>query len=273
MAVGFSFMAGPILATLLVRDYIQAIQLSAAITLLSGLFISAMPAPKAQAEAKAAGGGGGLMDFLRLPVLQTRGAQLLMAMRLLMAFAFHMFSPVWQVSIKRRFDFKPQDHAQFMGLIGLTYALSQGLIAKPLIKKAGKDPSKLILACVFLLGGARPFALHTSSVGVVYALYVPMVIALGTMNTAITTACSGLAASADGDSQLGGLFGVMESVESVAGMFGPALGGLLSAYSEHATLGAVCCCYGLAFVLVLLFFEAHVVRPALAKEAANGKAD
>jgi|TARA_B110001469_G_scaffold104392_1_gene103274 hypothetical protein len=39
------------------------------------------------------------------------------------------------------------------------------------------------------------------------------VIALGVMNTAITTACSFLA---DGD-QLGGLFGIMESVESIAG--------------------------------------------------------
>ena len=55
-----------------------------------------------------------------------------------MALAFHMFAPVWQVSIKTRFDFAPKDHAQFMGLIGLTYALSQGLIAKPLIKRFGK---------------------------------------------------------------------------------------------------------------------------------------
>ena len=57
--------------------------------------------------------------------------------------------------------------------------------------------------------------------------------------------------------------GVLESVESVAGMIGPALGGLLAAAHEHATLTAVCSCYGAAFLLVLLFFERHVVRPAL----------
>ena len=91
-----------------------------------------------------------------------------------------------------------------------------------------------------------------------------MVIALGVMNTAITTACSYLA---DGD-QLGGLFGVLESVESVAGMFGPALGGLLAAYGQHATLAAVCSCYALAFVMVFLFFDAHVVRPAEVKPSA-----
>ena len=49
-----------------------------------------------------------------------------------------------------------------------------------------------------------------------------MVISLGVMNTAITSACSNLA---EGD-QLGGLFGVLESVESVAGIVGPSLGAL-----------------------------------------------
>ena len=40
---------------------------------------------------------GGLAAFMAMPVLRTRGAQLLMAVRLLMAFAFHMFAPIWQV--------------------------------------------------------------------------------------------------------------------------------------------------------------------------------
>lgn len=52
-----------------------------------------------------------------------------------------------------------------MGVIGLTYALSQGLVAKPMIRRAGSDPTLLLLMCIVLLGGARPFALFTSSVG------------------------------------------------------------------------------------------------------------
>ena len=48
-------------------------------------------------------------------------------------------------------------------------------MAKPLIAYFGKDPTKLILLCISVLGGCRPFALKTSSVAVVYALYVPMV--------------------------------------------------------------------------------------------------
>ena len=97
---------------------------------------------------------------------------------------------------------------------------------------------------------------------VVYVLYVPMVIALGVMNTAITTACASLAA---GD-QLGGLFGVLESVESVAGMVGPALGGLLAQAGANAVLAAVCSAYGVASLLVFCFFDKHVLRAGLKKE-------
>ena len=146
----------------------------------------------------------------------------------------------------------------FMGLIGLAYALSQGLVAKPTIRRAGSDPTRLLLLCILLLGGARPFVLRTTSLGVVYVTYVPMVIALGVMNTAITTACSSLAA---GD-QLGGLFGVLESVESAAGIVGPALGGLLvRKFDERGALGACVTCYALAFVLVAWGFRKHVVAP------------
>lgn len=270
MAVGLSFMAGPMIASLLVSSYQQAVRVAAAVTVLSASFILLLPTPSERGEtaAKLAGdatsaqvqreaGSSALMGFLTLPVLRTRGAQVLMALRLLMALAFHMFVPVWQVSIKERFNFGPRDHAQFMGLVGLTYALSQGLVAKPLVHRTSERPSLLVLGCILILGGARPWALWTTSLHVIYALYVLMVIALGVMNTAITTASSKLADKA----QLGGFLGVMESVENVAGMVGPALGGLLAQAGQHATLGAVVGCYAVAFALVSLHFTAHVTKP------------
>merc|ERR1719247_558526 len=88
------------------------------------------------------------------------------------------------------------------------------------------------------------------------------------MNTAITTACSFLA---DGD-QLGGLFGVMESVESVAGMVGPALGGLAASWHADLPLAAMCGCYGIAAVLVVLFFPKHVVRSPTHASSVDKKA-
>lgn len=120
-----------------------------------------------------------------------------------------------------------------------------------------QNPSRLVLGCVFLLGGLRPFALLTTHLSTVYLLYVPMVIALGTINTTITAACSRLAPA----HELGGLFGVLEAVEAVAGMVGPALGGLLATSGEGLALASVCVCYGLTFALVVLTFDKWVVRP------------
>ncbi|KAL1495435.1 hypothetical protein AB1Y20_016803 [Prymnesium parvum] len=113
MAVGFSFMAGPVVATALVADYMTAIHLSIGITLLSGTLLFLLPTPATQAQLQPkAGARGGIMEFIQLPVLKSPGAKVLMSMRLLMALAFHMFVPVWQISIKERFAFQPKDHAQ-----------------------------------------------------------------------------------------------------------------------------------------------------------------
>jgi len=307
MSIGLSFMAGPLLATMLVKTYHEALTLSAVISAASGAFLFLLPessvaAARAEADHSLAvhptpataqlsptelpptrhtqvwaseskptqpSWRVRLGEFVEMPVLASRGAQLLLCLRLLMALAFHLYAPVWQVSIKKRFEFGPSDHAKFMGLIGLTYALSQGAISKPLIRYFRNDLSKLLLLCVGVLGGFRPFALYTPHLAVVYTLYVPMVIALGVMNTAITTACSSLA---DGD-QLGGLFGVLESVESIAGIVGPSLGGLLAAYADDLPLAIVLLCYGAAFSLVALFYKRHIIdAPAAKGVAAEAKA-
>jgi hypothetical protein len=189
----------------------HALMVSALLTALASVLILWLPTPRPPTATRTASGAvppvKGSLRFLRMHVLQQRGAQLLMAVRLLMALAFHMFAPIWQVSIKvrrrrptlsphtrppcprtppsphltpptttrnklfprmaavnvetrcssrprallpkarppphpgvlpqTRFNFGPYDHAQFMGLIGLTYALAQGFIAKPLVRYFG----------------------------------------------------------------------------------------------------------------------------------------
>lgn len=87
----------------------HALILSAVLTALASLLILWLPSPRppgAHAHnapgAAAPSSAGGVLGFLSLPVLRQRGAQLLMAVRLLMALAFHMFAPIWQVSVKAR---------------------------------------------------------------------------------------------------------------------------------------------------------------------------
>lgn len=266
MVAGISFMAGPMLSTMLVSDYRTAMLLSAAVTGVGSLSFALLPTP-VNVTPQSASGSNPLKDFVTLPVLRTPAAQLLMVLRLFMALAFHMFIPVWQVSLKTRFAFGPSDHATLFSVIGLAYALSQGLVAGPLVRKVGKDQSKLLLVGIVVLGGGRPLALWTSSLASVYGLYVAMAMSLGVMNAAISTISSHVA---DAD-QLGGFFGVMESVENVAGIVGPTLGGLLAQAGGNATAAAVVGCYAMAFLLVLLFFEKHVAMHTDATAAAAAK--
>ena len=99
LAVGLSFLAGPLLATALISSYLEALALGAAIASLSGVILLFLPRPPAPtpSAAEASGSGSSVLSFISMPVLKQRGAQLLMVMRLLMAFAFHIWAPVWQV--------------------------------------------------------------------------------------------------------------------------------------------------------------------------------
>jgi hypothetical protein len=83
--------------------------------------------------------------------------------------------------------------------------------------------NKVLLICVSLLAFGRVIAMMASSIIIVYAVMAAVIVALGIMNTSISSACSTLADA----SQIGGLFGILEAVESSAGLVGPAIGGLL----------------------------------------------
>jgi MFS family permease len=183
-----------------------------------------------------------------------------------MALAFNIFMTVWTVSLKERFQFGPRDHAFFMGWVGLCYALSQGLLAKLFIKMAGEDPTIVLLLCVLGLSVGRVVVMMTSSLVLVYAVMAGVIVALGVMNTAMATACSHLA----GADQVGGLFGVLEAMESMAGLVGPTLGGLLFKMGRHVPLISVVVIYAIVFAAVYLYYKKNVV---MVKPKKSSKAD
>lgn len=202
-----------------------------------------------------------LLSFLDSSAARSPAALFLMTIRVCMALAFHIFSTIWTVSLKKRFDFGPKQHGQFMSFIGLTYALSQGVVAKSILNVIGVENNKgrvsVLLVCCVLLGVGRYIAFQTESIVAFYCMFFGIVMSLGVVNTILTADASRVAPS----SEIGGLYGVLSAVESLSGMVGPVLGGAL-AYIDpiQAPLLSVVGCYGLVFCLIALGYEKYLLR-------------
>jgi len=263
MAAGLAFMAGPLAGATVLSTFEQATWVAMIATVVSLLLIARLPqikriedtTPKDKDNQQS-----GFWSMLNVPAARSPAAILFMTIRVCMAMAFHIFQTIWTASLKSRFDFGPADHGKFMSFIGLTYALSQGFVAKFLLKKFGaktpKDRVRVVLACCVALGAGRYIAFHTSSIVLVYCMFAFIVTALGVVNTVLTADTSHLASS----EEIGGVFGILAAVENAAGMLGPLLGGLL-AYIDpiQAPLLAVVGLYVVVFGLVWWGYERLVL--------------
>jgi MFS family permease len=190
-----------------------------------------------------------------LPAEHAGPALFVMALRLLMGLAFHIFQTIWMVALQTRFDFGPKDYGRYYAFIGLAFALSQGLGAKIVLQYFGTtlaERKRLLLFCSSVLGLGRWFVYQTHSLIVVYILYGLIITALGVVNTIVTADTSQLASP----KELGGLFGILASVESMSGIIGPMLGGMLATlHPIHAPLTAVVGLYGIVFAMVHVGYE------------------
>ncbi len=178
--------------------------------------------------------------------------------RLNMALAFHVFNTIWPASLKSRFQFAPSDHARFMSFIGITYAVSQGFVAKRMINVFGTGGGKVygIMLCCMVLGIGRYVAFHTDSLVVVYASFLFIINALGVLNTVITADTGAIAPS----NEIGSLFGLLQASESAAGMAGPFIGGMVSHYlGKDAPLMAVIAIYTFLFFFVSWGYDGLVL--------------
>lgn len=212
--------------------------------------------PSASQRAKSSSGST-LWSLVSLPAARSPAGLLLLAIRSLMGLAFHVFMAVWQPSLKARFPwFAAADHARFMSFVGIGYAVSQGFIAQPLLRRVSHAP--LLVLCCFVLASSRIVALTTTALPVVYAAYGPAIVALGVLNAAIAAAVAKVAPS----SQRGGFFGVLSAVESVCGIVGPGIGGVLAvATNAVAVCGLVVLLYVIAAFLLLRFWPTLLVDP------------
>jgi hypothetical protein len=99
-------------------------------------------------------------------------------------------------------------------------------------------------------------AMMTDSLPLVYVIMAAVIIALGIMNTAMSSAVTKLA---DAD-QVGGLMGVMEALENCAGLVGPTLGGMLFRLGENVPITVVVGCYIFVFVLIKVYYQDCIVE-------------
>eukprot|EP01035_Chromulina_nebulosa_P016990 gene16990-22487_t len=287
MAVGLSFMVGPVLGAIALKTYQQSIRAALVLSVLSGVVLLFLPTPEAEIIRRNSSANlqelqqrlekeasnkqkdkekpktsylkstiNPLLELFHLPVAQTPGARLLFFMRLSMGISFHVFMTVWPSSLKSRFSFGPTDHAYFMGWIGFCYAVSQGFIAHIMIKLAGDDPTVVLIVCMAALGTGRVLAITSSSLVLVYLITAVVIVALGIVNTAISSACTTLA----GADQVGGLFGVLEAVESLAGLIGPTLGGLLFALDDRLPIIVVVAVYMSVLGAVMLLYRPTIIE-------------
>jgi MFS family permease len=300
MAVGVAFMIGPVVGAQCFSSFNEATAFAILLTCIGSIFIMFLPLPKVEITRSKSFSSllripsvadmyylkwgsdnssdnskknddksdtttdkdviqekkSSFFSILSLPVAQLPGSRLLFFIRLNMGLAFHIFMTVWQVSLKTRFNFGSKDHAYFMGWIGLCYAISQGYLAQKFIKIAGEDVTIVLLLCVIGLSVGRVFVMLTNDLTLVYVIMAMVIVALGVMNTAINSACSRLADA----NQIGGLTGLMESVESLAGLVGPTLGGVLYRFDKNVPIVTVVLLYTLIFIAILLYFRKFILK-------------
>jgi MFS family permease len=289
MAVGLAFMAGPLLGSVFFTTYLQSAIFASLCLILSMVFILRLPRPIQDEKSsdqytyyatvtdaqinKNAQKNPSFMSRLvpDVPVARTPPAIFIMMSRICMALSFHIFNTIWQVALRERFQFGPQDYGRYYAFIGFGFALSQGYLAKILLKYCGmtdQGRTRLLLVCCCILGGGRFLAYQTDNIVMVYVLQGFIITALGVVNTIFTTDTSKIA----NPDQLGGLFGVLGSVESLAGIIGPILGGSLAKiHPIRGPLTAVMFLYSMVFCLVLLGYE-RVIGQAKPDKVANKEA-
>lgn len=283
MAVGLAFMAGPLLGSVFFKEHRTAAIFAAFCLLGAIFFITLLPSlPKATSTVKdkedklvdknlnkslsSSSGSSSAFSFGRfvpdlVPAARTPPAVFIMVSRICMALAFHIFQTIWAVALRERFNFGPKDYGRYYSFIGFGFAISQGFLAKYLLKHFGESDrgrTQLLLACAVLLGGGRFMVYNTDNIVVVYAVFGLIITALGVINTIFTADTSKIASP----SELGGLFGVLGSMESLAGISGPILGGMLARYIHpiRGPLFAVLSLYGIVFTMIYFGYERIVCQ-------------
>lgn len=155
------------------------------------------------------------------------GIGALLAVFFLYSVAHHVWPAVWAYFTVARFDWSPQMIGLSLGIYGISSALVQGLLIRPVLRWLG-EAGTVIWSMLFDM---LTFALLAVIASGAVALGLTPVAALG---SALTPALVGIAARAAGDDRQGALQGVLGSLTALAMVISPLLmTGVFAAYTAE----------------------------------------
>jgi DHA1 family tetracycline resistance protein-like MFS transporter len=148
--------------------------------------------------------------------------------------AFSIMTTSFALFTMYRFGYDPVHNGYFFMYVGIIGAIIQGGLIGRLVKMFGEISLVIVGALLFTLS-LFAIPLTGPGAGLSLLLLVGGAFALG--NSLATPSLQSLASKSAGRSEQGGMFGVMQSVASLARAVGPVLAALLI-HSEIATYGA-----------------------------------
>mmetsp|Transcript_49252 Transcript_49252/g.98462 ORF Transcript_49252/g.98462 Transcript_49252/m.98462 type:complete len:465 (+) Transcript_49252:44-1438(+) len=245
LAVGLGFMAGPVVAPF-VSTYREAALFAVGLEMLSLIAIRLLPDSEQSAEEKEQHSAShvfeniasAIKEVIVLAFAAPPSARVILFVRFGLSMGFHVFYTVMNVILRERFEFQPNDYSVWFAFIGGVYATSQ-LFAKMVIDRFGDNPTKLVIGCLCCIAVGRYVTAVAGSMPVLYVSSSLTIMALGVLNTSISTTVTRIASH----DNVGGLMGVLDTAEKLAGVCGPTLGGALYASHQFAPVVAVIAAY------------------------------
>lgn len=267
LAVGLGFMAGPIVAPF-VSTYREAALFAVALEVVSLVTITLIPDNAQSKEEKEQHNlshvfeniGSAIKEVVVLAIAAPASARVILFVRFGLSMGFHVFYTVMNVILRERFSFEPSDYSVWFAFIGGVYATSQ-LFARVVIDSFGDNPTKLVMSCLACIAVGRYVTAIASSLPILYVSSSLTIMALGVLNTSISTTVTRIATH----DNVGGLMGVLDTAEKLAGVVGPTVGGALYAYHTFAPVVTVIAGYVLMGVVVFVTFPRFVL-PAMDKD-------
>ena len=244
-AAGLAFMVGPLLGSALFSSYQDARHTSLLAIFTVALLVPFLPPDyhgrRGQSKAPAEVSRKGVLHyiymwFVTFLAAHTHQAKLLLALRFMMGLAYSIYNGIFMLSLRARLGFSPSDYGLLMAWVGMSHAFAQGIFttfASFFVKRKGN----LLSVCSLVVLAGRFIQIKTSSLLCLYGVTFCIIMAVGVINTVLSSAT----AEAATIGSIGSLYGSMEAVEKIAALVGPLIGAYcFGLYSLLPTIASGC---------------------------------